>query len=342
MTVREQVLALLAGDPPGRLLVFGGLPSLTRTGLEAADLAFAEVHRDADGMARAAASTAAAFGYGSAVVPHDMCVEAEALGAGIDFREGEGGFGPPLVARPLGLDEVPSLLREPAGVSEAGRVPLVCEAIRELRRHREGTAAVGAWVPGPFTLGWQLYGMEGWMELVVEPERLALRLALLAVVLARVAAAYRAAGADFLTIHEMGGSPQVIGPRAFRRQVVPALQRLIGLLPAPVVLSVCGDTNAVIGELAACGAAALNVDHRNDLARTRSILGPGPLLFGNLDPVGVLAQGTPEHVAETVGAIAAAGADALWPGCDLWPDIPEANFRALMEAAARCRPLRRG
>lgn len=337
MTDRSDVLALLAGFRSDRLLVFGGLPSLTHTGLEAVGIKYADTHRDPQLMARAAGSTVELFGYGAAVAPHDMCVEAEALGATVDFREGELGYGPPLVAHSLPMEAIPTLLKEPERVAQAGRVPMVITALKLLKERFHDHTAIAAWVPGPFTLGWQLYGIDGWMEIVTDLELLGPRLALLTEALVQVAMAYRAAGADFLTIHEMGGSPQVIGPRAFRARVKPALAQLISQVPGPVVLSVCGDTNAVVEDLAACGAAALNLDHRNDLARTRQVLGPKPILLGNYDPVGVLSQGTPETVAETVRLIAAAGADAIWPGCDLWPDIPEANFRALMETAADCR-----
>lgn len=335
---RETVLALLAGRRPNRLPVFGGLPSLTRGGLAAVGVPYGEAHQEAGLMACAAASTAETYGFESVVVPHDMCVEAEALGAGIDFHGEAGGFGAPLVAQPLPTDRVPPLLTDTQALLGAGRVPLVVEAIRQLKAGIGQHVAIGAWVPGPFTLGWQLYGTEGWMEVVTSPEVLAPRLALMAQALAQVADAYRQAGADFLTVHDMGGSPQVIGPRTFRRWVKPALAGFIAGLPAPVVLSVCGDTNAVIDDLAECGAAALNVDHRNDLARSRQRLGAATLLFGNYDPVGTLSQGTPDLVAATVRDIANAGADALWPGCDLWPDIPDANLRALMEAARACRP----
>ena len=340
MSSRDEVLGLLAGQRPDRLPVFGGLPSLTRTGLERAGVAYREAHTDAGRMARAAASTSEAFGYEAAVAPHDMCVEAEALGAAIDLHGEVGGFGAPLVTMPLAVDVVPALLSQPGQIAQAGRVPLVVQALRRLKDEVGQRLAIGAWVPGPFTLGWQLYGIEGWMEIVTDPAVLEPRLAALAVALAQVGRAYREAGADYLTIHEMGGSPQVVGPRTFRRWVKPALMGLIGALPHPVVLSVCGDTNAVVDDLAECGAAALNLDHRNDLARTRQILGPEPILLGNFDPVGVLSQGTPPTVAETVRGLAAAGADAVWPGCDLWPDIPEANFRALMETAAAVRPAR--
>ena len=59
---------------------------------------FHETHRDAAKMARAAASTYRVSGFGSAVVPLDLCVEAEALGATVDFREGSEGAEFPRVA----------------------------------------------------------------------------------------------------------------------------------------------------------------------------------------------------------------------------------------------------
>jgi [methyl-Co(III) methanol-specific corrinoid protein]:coenzyme M methyltransferase len=335
---RDDILSLLAGRRVDRLPVFGGLPSLTRGGLAAVGVAYVDAHQRADLMARAAASTAETHGYEAAVVPHDMCVEAEALGAGVDFHGEAGGFGAPLVAAPLAPYVVPLLLQAPGEIAAKGRVPLVLEALRLLKAGAGQRVAVGAWVPGPFTLGWQLYGTEGWMEVVTSPEVLEPRLSLLGEALVHVATAYREAGADFLTVHDMGGSPQVIGPRTFRRWVKPALRAFVTALPAPVVLSVCGDTNAVVEDLAEVGAAALNVDHRNDLARTRQRLGPGAVLLGNYDPVGVLSQGSPESVAAAVRAIADAGTDAVWPGCDLWPDIPDANLRALVETARACVP----
>ncbi len=334
---RADVLGLLGGERLARLPAFSGLPSLTATGLAAAGVAYPDAHTGAARMAAAAASTFAVFGFESAVVPFDLCVEAEALGAEVDFQADVAGFVPPAVIRPLSLPALPPDWPAGASLRAAGRVPLVAEAVAALKHSAGPLVAVGAWVPGPFTLGWQVFGMEAWLQALSQGERFAALMHGLAGLLAEVGALYRRAGADFLTVHEMGGSPQVIGPRRFGRTVQPELKRLIAALPGPVVLSVCGDTNAIVHELADCGAAALNVDHRNDLARTRQVLGPDVRLFGNFDPVGLLSRGTPEQVGQTVQAIAAAGADAIWPGCDLWPDIPDENFRALMQAAAAAR-----
>ena len=332
---RDETLALLNGQSISRLPVFSGLPSLTASGLIRAGVRYSEAHTGAAKMAAAAASTFELFGFESAVVPFDLCVEAEALGCGVDFQTDVEAFLPPVVGQPLAIDlfeEQPARF-VPADLARAGRIPLVAEALQLLKAGVGREVAIGAWAPGPFTLAWQMFGSEAWLASLGEPARLTPLLITLADFLARVAVHYREAGADFITVHEMGGSPQAIGPAVFRALVKPALDQLMARLPSPKVLSMCGDTNAIVADLASCGADALSVDHCNDLARTRQLLGPQAILLGNFDPIAVLSQGTPETVAQAVADIAAAGASAIWPGCDLWPEIPEANFRALMAAA---------
>jgi [methyl-Co(III) methanol-specific corrinoid protein]:coenzyme M methyltransferase len=296
---------------------------------------YADAHAEASAMAHAAASTFELFGFESAVVPFDLCVEAQALGCSVDYRADEGAYLPPVVSAPLDLAAAPERLRVPDDVVHAGRVPVVAEAIRRLKSGVGREIAVGAWIPGPFTLAWQLFGTEAWLASLNATVRSTSLLATLADFLARVGRHYIEAGADFLTIHEMGGSPQVVGARRVRDLVLPGLMRLLGSLPSPKVLSMCGKTNDVVEDLAACGADALNVDHCNDLARSRAHVGGSAVLVGNLDPVGLLSQGTPGAIAQAVHAIAP-HVNAIWPGCDLWPEIPDENFRALMDAARGC------
>lgn len=127
--------------------------------------------------------------------------------------------------------------------------------------------------------------------MVRAPEAVGRLLDALVDVLAEVGMAYSAAGADILTVHEIGGSPGFIGPPAFEKLVQSRLKRLIASLPAPRILSVCGDTNRAMPLLADSGAEALNLDQVNDLAHSREVLGPEVLLVGNIDPIGVLTNG---------------------------------------------------
>ena len=343
-SVKQEILSVLSGKQVVHIPAFSGLISVTGQGLEREGLQFHEVHRDAAKMARAAASSHRHGGLPSAVLPLDLCVEAEALGVRIDYREGERAGYPRVKDFLYGdvkafITEHNEFTEQPEKgsvssvltmVSES-RIPLVCEAIQLVKADVGQDIVIGGYLPGPFTLLSLLVETGAlYQSLRKSPDAVHAALETLTRVIAGSASAYRKAGADFLTVHEMGGSPGAVGPRVFEAIVLPHLQALFAALPRPVVLSCCGRTNGKMKLLAASGADALSVDQTNDLVASRAEV-PEALLFGNLDPVGLLGQATPEEVREAVTAASQAGADAVWPGCDLFPDTPLENLRALAE-----------
>ena len=357
MTSRAQILAFLNKDNSDVPPPFSGLISVTEPGLKSEGLGLHETHHDAAKMAQAAASTYRVSGFGSATVPLDLYVEAEALGATVDFREESEWAEFPRVAdflyknvedftteitkntEKLKKDSVGSARPGEAGragvfsVVDKGRIPIVCEAIKLLKEDVGNEIAIGAWVPGPFTLLSLLVETGAlYMTMKRKPEVIHPALEITTSVLAAVGNVYHEAGADFLTVHEMGGSPGALGPRLFEAIVLPHVQTLISALPRPMVLSACGRTNGMMKLLAASGADALSVDQTNDLAASRQDV-PDVLLFGNLDPVGLISQGTPTEITEAVASVVRSGADAVWPGCDLYLQTPLENLRALVKAA---------
>jgi [methyl-Co(III) methanol-specific corrinoid protein]:coenzyme M methyltransferase len=330
MNPRDEILALLNGQHLGDAPCFSGLIHITSAGLESEGLIFHEVHKDAKKMARASASTYKLTGFPSAVVPLDLYVEAEALGAEIDYREHEQ-YEFPSVKNAL-FGSVKEFATERTEIVNRGRVKLVCDAIRMLKEDIGDQAVIGAWMPGPFTL----------MTLLVEPAKLFLEmkrepeivhgsLKQLSALLSKVGRAYRRAGADYLTIHDMGGSPAFIGPARLEQFVLPALKDLIADLPKPRVLSICGNTNTSIHLIAQAGAEAISVDQTNDLLASRMVVGGETLLFGNVDPVATLSLGSESDVRQAVAASKEAGVDAVWPGCDLALRTPIQNLRAMIE-----------
>jgi len=334
---RANILSLLNGKKSTPPPIFSGLISVTNLGLERERLKFHEVHNDAHKMSKAAASTYRVSGFGSAVVPLDLCVEAQALGANVDFRETSNVSEFPRVAS-FSNESVEEFLGKARigsnpgdQVVKRGRIPLVCDAIKYLKEDCGVEIVIGAWVPGPFTLLSLLVETGAlYMAMRRSPEHIHSALEMLTHDLFNVGKAYRSAGADFLTIHEMGGSPGALGPKLFEKLVLPHLQTLTSALPKPVVLSACGRTNGAMKLLAASGADALSVDQMNDLAASRQEV-PEALLFGNLDPVGLISKGTPTQIKEAITNAIKNGADAVWPGCDLYPDVPLENLRALSE-----------
>ncbi len=339
LSPRDEVLTLLTGGRVDRYLCFSGLISVTQPGLESLGLKLADVHHDARKMAAAAAGTHRLFGFDSVAVPLDMCVEAEVLGASIEFEPDDAVL--PQVGEPLADTAAGLALSVPNGFSQRGRIPVVCEAIRILKDEFEDGLAIGAWVPGPFTLASMLIEVGGLvMETRTDPESVGSLLDILTEVLDETAAAYHEAGADYLTVHEMGGSPGFIGPAAFEELVLPQLRRLLSKLPEPRVLHVCGHTNFVMEHLATAGADALSVDQLNDLQQSRTVVGDSQVLLGNIDPVAVLADGSPQDVRAAVSEAIESGVNAVWPGCDLMPTVSSDNLRAMVVQTQRSRPER--
>jgi MtaA/CmuA family methyltransferase len=335
MEHRNKILALLNNKKSGTPPFFSGLISVTEPGLESEGSRFHETHRDAAKMAQAAASTYRVSGVGSAVVPLDMYVEAEALGAKVDFREGSKWAEYPRVVDFLykSVEDFTAKGAKSAKIQNKGRIPLVCEAIKLLKANVGEEIVIGAYAPGPFTLlSLLVETMELYTSMRRKSELVDAALERLTQILVAVGKAYHEAGADFLTIHEMGGSPGVLGPKRFESVVLPHLQALTSALPGQVVLSACGNTNGAMKLLAASGADALSVDQTNDLATSRQEV-PDVLLFGSLDPVNLISQGTPDEITEAVASVVRSGADAVWPGCDLYLQTPIENLRALVEAA---------
>lgn len=334
MTSRQTVLDLLSGKKIDSQPAFSGLIHITAEGLQSEGLVFHEIHKDPQKMARAAASTFKLSGVPSAVAPLDMLVEAETLGAAIDFVEKREYIFPqmvkPLFASTKYLNEG---YFKSADFIHKVRIPLVCEAIRLLKEDIGQDAVIGGLLPGPYTL--LLFLMEPgglFAEMKREPTAVADALFCLSSFLSKVGIAYREAGADFITVHDMGGSPGFIGPAKYEQFAYPAEKLLMTELPAPRVLSVCGNTNKSMHLLAETGADAISVDQLNDLSASRKILNH-TLLFGNIDPVAALSQGTEVDITEAVLRAKEEGVAAIWPGCDLVPQTPIDNLRLFASAA---------
>jgi MtaA/CmuA family methyltransferase len=333
-TARGDILPLLKGENTASPPLFSGLIHVTAEGLQREGLVLHEVHHDARKMAFAAASTFKSTGIPSATLPLDLCAPAEALGAGLNFYEG-GELQFPQVKKSLfaSTKYLNSAYFQNADFTGKGRLPVICEAIRLLKEDVGKDVVISGMIPGPYTLLLYLIEPGGlFAEMKREPNTVLDALFHLSSFLASIAQAYRDSGADFITIHDMGGSPGFIGPSKYEQFVFPAEKHLIGELPKPRVLSVCGDVSKSLHLLAGTGADAISVDQLADLRAAREAL-KDTLLFGNVDPVETLWRGDEAGITEAVQKAREAGVDAVWPGCDLVPSTPIQNITALLNVS---------
>ena len=86
----------------------------------------------------------------------------------------------------------------------------------------------------------------------------------------------------------------------------------------------------------------LDVDYKTDLALCRDVAIEHTIVRGTLDPSSVMRLGTPEDVDEMCRVnieMLGGGKFFLNAGCDIMPETPRENVRAMVQAARRYRPL---
>jgi len=329
---RADILGLLRGERPDRVPCFSGMGNVTTAGMEKHGIRFANVHRSAEEMAKLSATSYELFGYECAVAPYDLGIEAEVLGAKMNYYDHltDNILFPTVTEKSVkGADDI--IL--PDDIASAGRIPMMSKVFGNLKGGVGRDVPIGSYVLGPFTLAGQVMDLNDLLKSSLkEPERIDAILERLVEVLDAIVRAYFDAGIDYISIREMGAPADVISPRIFKKTVQPHLVELIGRIARPKVLHICGNTLPILPMMAECGADAVSFDQKVDAAEARKLLGPDVLLFGNMDPYAVLVEGKPDDVRASVKKSIDGGVDALWPGCDIWPTVPAENFKAMVEA----------
>ena len=103
------------------------------------------------------------------------------------------------------------------------------------------------------------------------------------------------------------------------------------------VIHICGDTTKILDLLSRYDSCGFELDYKTDAARAKKTAGMLHVLFGNIDPSGVIAQGTPEAVREKTRQLMViwkpGGHFVLYAGCAIPPNTPSENIRALVHTA---------
>lgn len=323
LTPKERVKRLFRREPIDTMPCFSGMGMVAVQAIKEMGIRFAQVHTTAEYLAGSALKTAQLFGFDSAVVPYDMGTVAEALGRGISLYDESEDILYPTVPEKWGdLGEV----QVPDNYLSNARMPMVDEAFGTLKA--SGEVAVGAWVLGPFTFAGQVIELDLLLKGVKkDKERVEAFLTKMTDITIEVAKHYQSLGADYMTVREMGSGTDLLSPRMWKTLIKPNLERIFAALESPTNNHICGSTDMIIEMMNDCGADSVSVDQKNNVAESRKKLGNDAIIFGNFDPYATLCQMEPPEVETVIKKCIDDGVDAVWPGCDLWPDVKEENIK---------------
>ena len=137
----------------------------------------------------------------------------------------------------------------------------------------------------------------------------------------------------------------LIGPELFREFVLERHRRYVAAIHGAGALArlhVCGNSGPLLPMTKDLGYDIVDLDSMVDLAEARAAAGPNQVFNGNLDPVRVLRNGTPDSIAAALGECAAAAGRAwiVGAGCEIPRGTPRANILAMRDFARRSRRTR--
>jgi len=324
LTGKERVLKMFKKEAVDRMPCFSGQGAVTVQAIEKMGTQFAKIHNDAELMAGAALTSARMWDLDGLVVPFDMAAVAEAMGRGVSLYDGADGIIYPTVPNKWkDLDEIDI----PADFMSKGRMPIIDDAFAILKKDAPDLA-IGAWVLGPFTQAGQIMELDVLLKgLKKKKDQIDAFLGRMTEITIDMCKHYEGLGVDFICVREMGSGTDLLSPRMWKTLIQPNLTRVFDAISIPSVNHICGSTDMIIEMMHECGADALSVDQKNNVVETRTKIGNDALILGNFDPYGTLT--TLEDSSEVANVIKKCiddGVDAVWPGCDIWPDVRKENM----------------
>jgi uroporphyrinogen decarboxylase len=337
LTSPQRVQRVLQGALPDRVPVL--LQNFQNTAY-LAGMTLRDFCLSGERMAQAQVAAWERFGYDFIDIENGTAAMAEALGCQVDYPVLE----PPRVIRPAlnSLQAVDTLAQ--VDPTRHAHLPELLKAVR-LTRQKVGRLAciIGQADQGPFSLAGLALGMEAWLTALLDPDLEQAVFGLLEFCYQQVLGfclAQADAGADFVEIGDSLAGPDVCSPRLYRKFAFPFEQRLaqeLGRKSIPLILHICGNATPIIREMAATGAALLEIDYKVDGPKCRQATQDTTVLVGTVDPSGVMALGTPQDVLtasrEAILTFGARGRFILSPGCSLPYNSPPENTAAMVEAA---------
>jgi len=334
----DKFMAILTGnkDHVFRIPCVNSVSVATVEFMKATDAYWPAAHKNPVKMAKLGSAAHRLCGLDNVSVPFCMTIEAEALGAPVVFHEDTIKW--PSI-REFKVKDVADL-RTSQDVSEAGRIPVVTEAVRLLKKEFDHQVPVNVYMVPPFTsISSYLVDSITFLKwLRTAPEKVHQFQEEALDVYVEIANLYRDAGADVITFHEMGASTDNISPKHFDEFVKPYLNKMIQRVKPPTILNICGSALPIIDKMIECGASAIAVDERTPIYKAREIVDKIKQrypIIGNVPAYNVIHLGPAEKINECVSEAIENGVDAVAPGCDFWLETPTEHLKIFVDAVAQ-------
>lgn len=307
------------------------VPVMTHPGIEQNGHTVKEAVSDGRVHAEAVIRLAKEYPSAAAATIMDLTTEAEAFGAEIAFSD----EAVPAVSGRL-LSDIDSIYQLQVPSLSAGRIPAYLKANLIAAREILDRPLLSGCI-GPFSLAGRLYNMSEIMVLIYEnPEAAHTLLTKCTDFIEKYCMALKQTGANGVLMAEpAAGLLSNEDCMVFSSDYV---KRIVGHVQDEdfiIVLHNCGNTGHCTKAMVTTGAAAYHFGNKCQMEEVIKEVPPTALAMGNIDPVSIFKDGTPELMRETVTDLLERMKDypnfVLSSGCDTPPHTPIANIEAFFQ-----------
>ncbi len=329
MSPKRRLLAGLMGRKADHLPVGNVVSIATLELMKAANAWFPHAHQNPEAMAALAATGHEVLGFDTVMPVFSVTQESAALGCQVEW--GRPDMMPAARTHPFaGTDR----FAVAEGWMEAPSIRVVLDAIALLRKQLGDHVAIVGKVMGPWSLSYEMMGVEEFLVTTIEDPSKARRcLDSLKHVPIAFAQAQIRAGADVICLadHATGG---MVSPDAYRELLLPIHQEVFSCIGCPTVLHCCGNTTDRIADFARSGIDCYHFESQVSAKKAVALAAGRISLMGNVNNPRVLMVGTPQDVRAAAQQAARDGVNILAPECAVPLTTPTDNLRAIAQTAA--------
>jgi MtaA/CmuA family methyltransferase len=332
--VMDDVRACVALEEPSQVPIFACSEEFD---VRVAGEVYDRYNSDADVMAAVQTEVIERFDYDWAWLQVDDCIEFEVLGVGV---KGKGNILPatcdylPVSRETLGGLHLP----DPA---TDGRMPVLLKAIHQLKERFGDSICVCGRTAAPFSSATLFYGMtQTFMALRDDAQLIQETLDFFVELQSMWGQAQIEAGADALWFGDCNASGHLVSVADYEAFAADGVRRCAAAYHAAGGVVIYHASEHKVPHMraqAATGIDVLSIGPGADIALVKEELGGEICLIGNLDPIGVLFEGTREDVrreTERVMQIGKQGGGYIFNSGEMIPRMtPEEHIVAMMETA---------
>lgn len=290
---------------------------------------------DPEIMAESLINTQKKLNYDAIYIASDTWVNAGAMGCEVEFFENQPASGKSILSTKSDIKK----LKIPNPYTD-GRWPIMLEAASKVVEEvGDKICIIGNIDQSPFSLAGELRGLEKlMMDLHEDPSFV---FEILNICTEAVIAYGRAMADAGVHVLNTGDSiAQLIGPEMYQKFALPYEKKVFNNLKKkndiPCTLHICGDTTKIIDLIPESQADGFEVDHAVDIQKAYEHIGSKITLIGNIDPVDVLYNKSPDQIKNITIEYLKDFKDKkgfiLASGCAISPDNPAENIQAMVEA----------